>query len=116
MTRRVEWRGKQVMARMRKAQRWGVNKVMSECVIGAKNNHPWENRTGTLEGSIRIVDFATDHPRGVRGLWGSADVNYAIHLELGTRHMQPFPYLRPAADAVYPTLGAAIAHAWERGL
>jgi len=125
------WRGAEVMGKMARAQIFGINKTMAEAVEHAKRNHTWRNRTGTLEGSISIAEFA--HPVGtaVRGLWGSKDAVYALIHELGGKivpvgakrlvfqiggawrtaasvTIPARPYLRPAADATYPRLAANI--------
>ena len=114
MAARITWLGGEIRRRAQRAQAIGVNKIMSECVDHAKRNHPWTFRSGTLHGSIRIVRFARPGKGGVRGEWGSADVKYAIYLELGTSRMKPYPYLRPAADEWYPKLAAAIRGDMER--
>ena len=110
----MDWRGDRVRERARAAQKEGINQTMAKSVEHAARHHPWTYRTGTLEGSLRIVNYATEGQRGVSGLWGSTDVLYAIMLELGTARMQPFPYLRPAADAEYPHLAQRIAAAYRR--
>ena len=107
----VTWRGKQVSRNVAKATIKGVNKTMSEAVQHAKNNHDWQNRTGTLEGSIAINEPAAEQFNGeVRGVWGSQDVRYALVHELGSdkRNIPARPYLRPAADAQYPQLAEHI--------
>lgn len=109
----------------------GTNETMAAAVVHAKRNHPWRNRTATLEGSIDIVRFAEASAKGVTGTWGSRDVAYALIHELGgvikpvrakalvfeidgetivtgQVTMPARPYLRPAADAVYPTLAGNI--------
>ena len=134
----LEWKGDQVLAKMRQAQKFGVNKTMTQAVEYAKRNHAWQNRTGTLEGSISIIDFATQHGRGYRGEWGSKDVRYALIHELGGRivpvrgkflkfrvdgnfvsvtsvTIPARPYLRPAADVIYPQLAENINERWSRG-
>lgn len=126
---------KELRKRVRKAQIIGVNQTMSACVIHAKNNHSWKNQTSVLEGSINIADFAQAKDKGVKGTWGSRDVRYArIHEEGGeivpvkaqALHFRlpdgtfatvkkvtipARPYLRPAADVHYPSLGKRIRHA-----
>jgi len=112
----VKWRGKQVKARIGDAARKGVDSTMSLAVIQAKSNHAWNNRTGTLEGSIKTSQPAAREGNTVRGLWGSTDVRYALIHELGgAPGMAPGPaaiparpYLRPAADATYPMLARQI--------
>ena len=125
------WRGDEVMGKMARAQIFGINKTMAEAVEHAKRNHTWQNRTGTLEGSISIAEFAHVSGTAVRGTWGSKDVVYALIHELGGKivpvrakrlvfqiggawrsvlsvTIPARPYLRPAADATYPRLAANI--------
>ncbi len=127
----LDWKGDQVVVKMRKAQRFAINKTMGQTVEYAKRNHAWRNRTGLLEGSISIIDFATRAGHGFRGEWGSKDVRYALIHELGGRilpvkgkflkfkidgnfvsvasvNIPPRPYLRPAADTIYPQLAENI--------
>jgi len=117
---KLELRFDELKRRTRNAGIAAVNRTMSECVIHAKQHHAWRNRTGTLEGSIRIANFATPHARGVRGSWGSADVRYALRLERGFHGTDAagrnvdapaYPYLVPAAEAVYPRLAGYIKEA-----
>jgi phage gpG-like protein len=134
----LRWEGDALTARMRVAQKLGVNAVMSAAVQQAKNNHAWQNQTGVLEGSIKIAEFAREDGLGVVGTWGSTDVRYALIHELGgvivpvrakalaipqrdgsvrfakSVRIPARPYLRPAADATYPKLAAAIRQAFER--
>lgn len=134
----LRWNGDALTARMRAAQRLGVNKTMADCVQQAKTNHAWNNQTGVLEGSIKIADFARDDAGGVVGTWGSTDVRYALIHELGgvivpvrakalaipqadgsvrfvkSVRIPARPYLRPAADARYPQLAANIRAAFEK--
>lgn len=103
----LEWSGDAIKSKVREAARFGVDKAMAQAVIGAKSNHPgWSNRTGTAEGSIRVVEFASEQGSHVRGLWGSADVDYMIWLEL--HHGGA---LRSAADVEYPRLADYIREA-----
>lgn len=133
----LTWNGKALTERMRTAQKLGVNKTMSDCTIHAKTNHNWQNRTGVLEGSIDIATYAREVPGGVEGVWGSQDVAYARIHELGgvivpvkaqalkfqlpdgsfrlvkSVTIPARPYLRPAADAIYPQLAGNIRKAFE---
>ncbi len=108
----LKWQGAKVAAKMRRAVIHGVNGTMAACVVYAKGNHPWQNRTGILEGSIDVVEYAHAQGGVVRGLWGSRDVLYAIMQELGTSKMGANPFLRPAADAIYPSLPGRIKRAY----
>jgi hypothetical protein len=91
-----------------------------------------------LEGGIDIVDYAHVDGAGVQGVWGVRDVRYALIHELGgvivaTRAkalaipmpdgslrfvksvtIPPRPYLRPAADKLYPELAARIRAAFDK--
>lgn len=133
----LNWTGAALTDRMRDAQKLGVNKTMADCVQHAKANHNWKNQTGVLEGSINIASFARADGAGVVGTWGSQDVRYALIHELGgvivpvrakalaipqadgsvrfvkSVTIPPRPYLRPAADAIYPALAGNIRRAFE---
>lgn len=133
----LKWNGPALTAKMRAAQKLGVNVTMSACVQQAKANHAWQNQTGILEGSIKIADFAREDGAGVVGSWGSTDVRYALIHELGgvivpvraqalkfklpdgsfrivkSVRIPARPYLRPAADAIYPQLAGNIRKAFE---
>ena len=109
----LKWRGNEVLKKAEQAAMIGVNKTMADCVIQAKSNHPFQNRTSTLEGSVRIVEIAKKTLNAIIGVWGSVDVEYAIHIELGTRfHTRSYSFLRPAADVVYPRLARNIREAF----
>jgi RNase P/RNase MRP subunit p29 len=137
----LDWFGDKVTQKMTRAQVRGVNKTMSECVIHAKRNHEFENRTATLEGGIRMVQPARKNAGGgVSGRWGVADVVYALIQEKGgtivpknanalkfraedgsfvtvaSVTIPARPYLRPAADARYPGLAGNIRQAYEGGV
>lgn len=122
----LKWRGRQLMAKVTRAQKSGVNTTMAAAVLKAKLNHGpgahaferFETQFGSLERSIQVVDKAMKVLGGVRGLWGSTDIVYALRIELGFQgkdakgrvYDQPaFPYLRPAADIEYPQLARRIA-------
>lgn len=63
----------------------------------ARDNHPWQNRTGKTEASIHVERGAA-HEFAV--VFGGA----SIFLEWGTVNMPPFPYIQPAFDAVRPSI------------
>lgn len=137
-TKSVKWYGKAVTEKMAKAQVEGVNKTMAACVVHAKGNHPWQNRTGLLEGAIDIAGYAAPTGNGVKGTWGVRDMIQARILELGgtivpvkakalaipqsdggvilvkSVTIAPHPYLRPAGDVEYPKLAERIRKAFER--
>lgn len=102
---RVDWRGDEVKRNVNRAAAKAVDETMGKCVVRAKQKV--RVKTATLQGSIRF-DPAVVYSRGVRGTWGSFDVNYALWQEIGTSRMSAQPYLRPAADAEYPQLADRI--------
>ena len=115
----LKWLGGKLTAKMQRAQVEGVNATMAAAAIHAKRHHPWRNRTGILERSIGVVEFARKGGRGARGVWGSQDVRYALIHELGGQAVPgrkvtipARPYLRPAADAQYPGLARRIKRAF----
>lgn len=103
----LKWNGPLVAARVAEASKLAIDEITSLAVKHAKDNHPWQNRTGTLEGSLQMRPAEHEGLRVV-GRWGSFTVEYAIFLEIGTVHMEAMPYLRPAADATYPLLAGRI--------
>lgn len=134
----LTWLGGAVSEKMRAAARTGIDATMGACVIQAKSNHSWQNQTGILEGSIKITAFAREQGSGVVGQWGSSDVKYALIHELGGvirpvrakalafrladgsfRMAQQVtiparPFLRPAADAIYPLLAGNVRKAFDK--
>lgn len=107
------WKGADVTKKLKRCVKKGMNQTMADASEYAKNNHPWRNRTGTLEGSIRPVVEAREFRGAIVGVWGSVDVNYALPLEVGTGRMPAMPYLRPAADATYKRLIPNIRNCFE---
>lgn len=103
----LRWRGSEIAAKVEAASKLAIDQTTSDAVNHAKQNHPWKNVTGTLEGSLQMRQAEVDGMRVV-GTWGSFTVQYAIFLELGTSRMPAYPYLRPAADATYHLLAARI--------
>lgn len=101
----LSWHGKQVLDAVERATAGGIDTTTARAVHRAKSSHPWRNRTGILEGSIRS-EAAVKVGKQLRGRWGSWDVTYALPLEEGFDGQ--YRWLRPAADATYPGLEAAI--------
>jgi phage gpG-like protein len=135
----LRWKGDALTKRMRAAQQLGVNKAMQDAVLHARANHTWKNDQGRLENSINIAELARPDGAGVVGTWGSKSVRYALIHELGgvivpvrakalkipmpdgsfrfvkSVTIPARPYLRPAADAIYPQLAGNIRKAFESG-
>jgi len=99
----VNWNGDAVIDQYNMSIIKGMTKTMADCVINAKDIVPVD--TGTLRNSIKIINFPkTDTDGTVSGTWGSASVNYALWVEIGTSRASAQPYLRPSADKHYPKL------------
>jgi hypothetical protein len=97
---RMDWKGRAVAAKVKRAAVLGINETMAEAVIYAKFNHPgWKNRTATAEGSIRIQAFAAVQGAHIVGRWGSTGVEYMRGLEF--LHGSA---LRNSADVNYRSL------------
>lgn len=100
---RLSWKGKEVVANVKRAAARSIDQTTALCVNGAKSDHRWQNRSGTLEGSIQMRP-AVIKGSSVVGIWGSADVAYAVYLETDPQWI----FLRPQADRHYPGLAALI--------
>lgn len=117
----LDWNGDAIARKIAAASLTGIDATMADAVNHAKRNHKWINDTGSLEGSIKIAEYAKRVGRGARGLWGSVDIVYALIHELGgttgrggATTIPARPYLRPAADAQYPGLAGNIRKALKR--
>lgn len=102
----LKWNGDKLKKKMDNAIAHGINETVKEAIVFALNHHPnWQNRTLLAEGSITQKKFAT--PKKHFALWGSvwtnAGTNYVWYLEF--KHG---PFLRGAADAIYPSLAKRI--------
>jgi integral membrane sensor domain MASE1 len=104
-----KWRGPQVAAKVRQASIAGINATMAQSVAYAKANHPWQNRTTTLEKGIRIIASAAVRGRVISGLWGVANVVYGKYLEASKK----WTWLAPTAKVTYPRLAANIKAAYN---
>ena len=107
----VNWKGPQVRKHVEDSAIFGINATMAAGLIVAKERVAV--LTATLQGSLRIVDFARFFSGIARGRWGSADVNYALWQEIGTSIQPGQPYMRPAADQEYSKLWQRIKSAFQ---
>lgn len=108
---KVSWKGEEVRMQLQDATIGGMDEVMKDCVDDAKQNHPFHNRTGTAEASIQQKPAKASATK-ISGRWGSyggRKIRYFFYLEYGTKKMEAFPTLRPAADRNYPKLPGEIA-------
>jgi hypothetical protein len=128
----VNWKGEEVKRKMEQAVRWGIDSTMADCVTTAKSLV--RKKTTVLQGSIQMRP-AQDVGGKITGYWGSFSVKYALWVEEGTQpHMifprlkkalywkgadhpvrwvdhpgnKAYPYLVPAAERHYPSLGLRI--------
>jgi len=109
----LDWNGDTIIKKMQAAARIGINRTMAVAVTEAKSTHPFENRTGNAERSIRIVVRAETTKKQTAGLWGSMSCKYFAFLEFGTATMSAFATLRPTAQRVYPILSDMIQKAYK---
>lgn len=106
---RLEWNGDNLLERVAEAARKSINETLTEADADASASHWWLNRTGNLEENIVTEDARVEGSR-VIGRFGTTTMRrgrrtgwYGLFLEYQT------PFLRPAADRVFPTLAAKIA-------
>ena len=99
------WKGDLVVMKAQRAAILGIDQTMAACVTMAKELVRF--RTGALQGSLRM-EPAKRSGGGIKGTWGSFDINYAIWQEIGTSVMTAKPYLRPSADFEYGRLESRI--------
>ena len=97
----LDWKGPEVLNKVRKAQIGGVNEIATSAVSEAAKRPPHPFKTGLAQGSLRAQPAQVQGSR-VFALWGSHDVDYYIWLELRGN------MLRNAADQHYPKLDEAI--------
>lgn len=128
----LNWKGDELKEKMNRVIPWAINSITSECVREAKSTVP--KVTTVLQGSIQMRP-AKKYGNVWAGLWGSFNCLYAIFVELGTKPHDIFPrtkkalfwegadhpvthvshpgtkakpFLRPAADKLYPLLAEKI--------
>lgn len=102
----VEWKGDELLAKVTQATALAIDQTLADCVVDAKAEHSFENRTGVLEGSIRSTPAALQGSKVV-GEWGSFSVEYALYVEI----LEGYGFLRPQADRHYPHLKKRIREA-----
>ncbi len=95
----LEWHGEAVKARILAASIVAVNETTQAAAEDATRAHWWDNRTDQLQQET-INAPARPVPGGVLGKFGTTRRRgfYGLFLELKR------PFLRPAADRVFPTL------------
>lgn len=106
MTMRLDWHGDDIKRKASEAARRGIDETMGACIGPAKERTPVV--TGAAQGSVKIVQLARHLGNRLVGLWGSADINYYIWIEIGARGRTGRYPLRRAADQEYPSLAQRI--------
>jgi hypothetical protein len=94
----THWYGGEVLEGLEARTAAVIRNVTRAAADIARANHPWLNRTGQLEASV----FAAEprrHGDKIFAIWGAHFP--ALFLEYGTVKMEPYPFLRPAADQAY---------------
>lgn len=103
---KLEWRGAEVLARVRRETANAINDVTEDAAREARVAHWWKHRTFNLmrqttnerakrRGPLIIGRFGATYYGGQKGKRSGF---YGYFLELRE------PWLRPAADATFPTL------------
>ena len=119
----VNWKGDSIKAKLLRAQIATIDTTMSAAIKEAKQNHPFQNRSGDLERSVNIAVPARRAGNGAAGRWGSRNIVYARRIELGFQgkdskgrivNTRAFPFLIPAASKEYPKLSNRIAREFNR--
>jgi len=117
----VNWKGKQLRAKLDRAIEQGMKETASDCIATSKALV--HKDTTSLQGSIRMDGRGVRREGGQISLdWGSYGIDYAIWQEYlpgeelpegGTRLLSGGkPYLRPSADEHYPELPRKIRSAF----
>lgn len=98
---RLEWYGDQILRQFQDQMIAAVDDTLADCAAEAKAHAPVD--TGALRNDITFKP-ARRSGDGISGSFGAYSVAYAIYQEIGTYKMPARPYLRPAADRLFPTL------------
>lgn len=106
----LDWNGGQLLERVAEAARSAVDDVLEDADRAASVSHVWVNRTGQLEEEI-VSEAAIVEGHTVHGRFGTTERRgfYGWFHEIGTVNEIARPFLRPAADATFPTLAGKIA-------
>jgi hypothetical protein len=103
MSTRIRWNGAKVLAKVQDATAAAIDETTEDAARAAGASHWWRNRTGMLDS--RIVSEKAERRAGrLVGKFGTTQGLGFYGLFLERRN----PFLRPAADAVFPSLAARI--------
>lgn len=112
----LDWKGDQILSKMRGAQRTGLQVTMGVAVVKAKQRVRVD--TTRLQRSIEVLSLVPVR-NGFAGRWGSEDplVPYALKQEIGPapgeRSFGFTPYIRPSQQEEAPKLAGRIKAAYE---
>jgi hypothetical protein len=82
-------------------------------VANVQADHPYQDRTGRLTGSIssKLVPFGA--AGGSAQIWLTVGMLYAEYVEFGTVHARPYPYFWPKVYQQFPALQVGIQQAMD---
>lgn len=101
MSMRLEWYGQQILDQIRAQAAQAIDSTLADAAARAASLAPVD--TGALKSDITYKP-ATKQGGVIVGSFGAYTVDYAIYQEMGTYRMAARPFIRPAADATFPTL------------
>lgn len=106
---RLDWNGDALIAQLEQASREAVDEVVDEAADDARSSHVWANRTMQLEEEIVSEYAAIDDPNPTAKFGTTRRRGfYGLFHEDGTTHEFARPFLRPAADRLFPSLAEKI--------
>lgn len=106
----LTWNGDQLLAKIRAAEKAGLQAHADAVVKGAQDRALVES--GTWRDSIRVITPPTETGHGVMCEVGSDTIDYAAIQELGPADGRPYRYkpsIRPSADEQAPELSGQVA-------
>jgi hypothetical protein len=100
---RLRWNGDRVLRNVQDAVAHAIDETTEDAARAASASRWWRSRTGNLESQIEH-EPAKRRGSKIRGRFGTTRSRgfYGLYLERRT------PFLRPAADRVFPTLAGRI--------
>lgn len=101
----MTWDDHGLINRWRGAAKDSMNEALSDATLLAMVKAPRD--TGFMANTITIEGTHEEGGKLV-GRFGNWVAEYALWQEIGTSKMSAQPYLRPAADEVFPTLQARL--------
>lgn len=108
--RLTSWRGRNLTARMRRAEARGIDQTTAAAVLRAQEMAPRD--TGFMASTLEWWP-AEVVGKAVVGLWGNTTALYTLWVEIGARGRPGTYFMRRASDQEYPNLGGRVAAAWR---